>query len=60
MTLVSLVIALIVIGVALWLVNTITMDQKVKVIINAILVVAVCLWLLSTFGIINVGTLRLR
>ncbi len=50
MSLISLVIVLIVIGVLLWLVNTyVPMDGKIKQIMNAVVVIAVVLWLLSLF-----------
>jgi len=54
MSLISLVLTLIVIGVLLWLINIyIPMDGKIKKIINIVVVVAVVLWLLSAFGVIN-------
>lgn len=54
MSLISLVITLIVVGVLLWLVNSyIPMDAKIKKIINIVVVVAVVLWLLSAFGVIG-------
>lgn len=54
MSLVSLVIVLIVVGVLLWLVNTyIPMDQKIKTIINVVVVIAVVLWLLQVFGVLG-------
>ena len=54
MSLVTLVIVLIVVGVLLWLVNTyIPMDGKIKSILNAVVVIAVVLWLLSVFGILD-------
>jgi hypothetical protein len=57
MSLVSLVIILIVVGVLLWLVNTyIPMDPKIKGILNAVVVIGVVLWLLQTFGLLD--TLR--
>ena len=50
MSLISLVLVLIVIGVLLWLINTyIPMDAKIKKIINAVVVVAVVLWVLGIF-----------
>jgi hypothetical protein len=56
MTLVSLVLVLIIIGVALYLVNSfIPMDPKIKTIINVVVVVAVCVWLLDVFGVWNYG-----
>jgi len=54
MSLVSLVIVLIVVGVLLWLVNTyIPMDGKIKSILNAVVVIGVVLWLLSVFGLLD-------
>ena len=53
MSLISLVIVLIVVGVLLWLVNTyIPMDAMIKKIINIVVIIAVCLWLLSVFHIL--------
>jgi cation transporter-like permease len=54
MSLISLVISLIVVGVLLWLVNTyIPMDGKIKKILNIVVVVCVVLWLLSVFGVLG-------
>jgi hypothetical protein len=54
MTLVSLVITLIVVGVLLWLINQyIPMDAKIKSILNVVVVIAVLIWLLSVFGVIG-------
>ena len=54
MSLISLIVTLIVIGVLLWLVNTyIPMDGKIKQILNVVVVICVVIWLLYAFGIIN-------
>lgn len=54
MSLISLVITLIVVGVLLWLVNTyIPMDSKIKTILNVVVVIAVVLWLLQAFGVLG-------
>jgi len=54
MTLINVVIALIVVGVLLWLVNRyIPMDHKIKSILNAVVVIAVVIWLLSAFGLFD-------
>ena len=54
MSLISLVVTLIVVGVLLWLVNTyIPMDGKIKQILNAVVVICVVVWLLYSFGVIN-------
>lgn len=60
MPLISLVIVLIVIGVLLYLVNSlIPMDAKIKTIINVVVVLVVCLWLLQVFGIMgSMDTIR--
>lgn len=54
MSLISLILTLIVVGVLLWLLNTyIPMDGKIKQIINIVVVIAVVLWLLSAFGVLG-------
>ena len=52
MPLVNLVIALIVVGVALWLINRfIPMASSIKTILNVVVVVAVGVWVLQAVGI---------
>ena len=59
MSLVSLIITLIVVGVLLWLINTyIPMDGKIKKILNVVVVIVVVLWLLSAFGVLNHSDIR--
>jgi hypothetical protein len=60
MSLISLLITLVVVGVLLWLVNTyIPMDHKIRNIINIVVVIAVVLWLLSAFGVLgDAGNIR--
>jgi hypothetical protein len=54
MTLISLVITLIVVGVLLWLVNTyLPMDGKIKQILNVVVVICVVIWLLYAFGVLG-------
>lgn len=54
MSLLSLVVMLVLIGVLLWAVNTyIPMDGQIKRILNIVVVVAVVLWLLKAFGLFN-------
>ena len=54
MPLINVIIALIVVGVILWLVNRyLPMDQKIKSILNVVVVIAVILWLLSAIGVIG-------
>jgi hypothetical protein len=58
MSLISLLVVLIVVGVILWLINTyIPMDAKIKKILNVIVVIVVIIWLLQAFGIL--GNLRI-
>ena len=52
MPLVQLVIALIVVGVALWLINRfIPMASSIKMILNVVVVVAVGIWVLQATGL---------
>lgn len=54
MPLITVVIALIVVGVLLWLINTyVPMDGKIKSILNAVVVIAVVIWLLQAFGVLG-------
>ena len=61
MSLLSVALTLIVVGVLLWLVNNyIPMDGKIKKILNVVVVVCVIVWLLYAFGIVNrAGDIRL-
>jgi hypothetical protein len=52
MSLISLLIALVIVGVVLWLINTyIPMDGKIKKILNVVVVIFVVVWLLGAFGV---------
>lgn len=56
MSLISVILTLIVVGVLLWLVNTyIPMAASIKKILNVVVVIAVILWLLYGFGVIGSG-----
>ena len=61
MSLVSLVIVLIVVGVLLWLVQTyIPMDPTIKRIILIVVIIAVVLYVLSAFGLLaGLGNIRI-
>jgi len=61
MPLINILIALIVVGVILWLVNSfIPMDATVKKILNVVVIIVLILWLLSAFGVLgHLGTIRL-
>lgn len=57
MSLISLLVTLIVIGLLLWAVNNfIPMDSKIKSILNVVVVICVIVWLLSAFGILNMAS----
>ena len=60
MPLITIIIVLVVVGVALWAINTyIPMDGKIKKILNIVVVICVVVWLLSVFGIIgHAGNIR--
>jgi hypothetical protein len=54
MPLVQVLVALIVVGVLLWLVNNyIPMAGSIKSILNAVVVILVVLWLLNVFGVLH-------
>lgn len=61
MSLITVVITLIVVGVLLWLVNTyIPMAGSIKKILNAVVVIAVVIWLLYAFGVLgNAGDINM-
>jgi hypothetical protein len=52
MPLIYIVLVLIVVGIALWLINTyIPMAGGIKAILNAVVVIVVCVWVLQAFGL---------
>ena len=54
MHLVNVVLALVVVGVLLWLVNRfIPMQGTIKSILNGVVVIVVVLWLLNVFGLFS-------
>jgi hypothetical protein len=54
MPLLNVFVALIVVGVLLWLVNTfIPMAGSIKSILNAVVVIVVVIWLLNVFGLLS-------
>ena len=55
MSLISIVVTLIVVGVLLWLVNAyIPMQASIKKILNIVVLVVVILWLLRVFGVFGI------
>jgi hypothetical protein len=62
MSLIGLIVALVVVGLVLWLVNTyIPMDSKIKNILNVVVIIVVALWLLQVFGLLgSLHDIRIR
>jgi len=59
MSLIALVLVLVVIGVVLYLLESLPMDPTIKIVIRVVVIIAVCLWLLSALS--GVGpVIRLR
>lgn len=52
-SLISIIITLIFVGVILYLINLIPMDFTIKRIIYILVIIVVVIWLLQTFGIIG-------
>ncbi len=53
---VSMLVTLIIVGIALYLINTLVpMDGKVKTILNAVVVVGLLLWIARSFGYLPAG-----
>ncbi len=61
MSLITLVIVLVVVGVILWLINSyIPMQATIKKILNSVVIIVVVLWLLNAFGVIgSLGNIRI-
>ena len=54
MSLLTILVVLIGVGLLLWLVNNfIPMDRKIKTILNVIVVIVVIIWLLKSFGLFD-------
>ncbi len=55
MSLITIIVVLVVMGLVLYLINTyIPMAQPIKTVLNVVVVLMLCLWLLNAFGIVNV------
>jgi len=60
MTLISLVIVLVVVGLVLYLIeNYVPMSPPIKTVLRVVVVLVLCVWLLQTFGFVG-PVLRLR
>ena len=54
MSLISIIVALVVVGVILWMVNNyIPMDGKIKSILNVVVIIVVVIWLLQSMGVLS-------
>ena len=54
MSLITIVLVLIVVGVILWLINTyIPMQGTIKSLLNAVVVIVLVIWLLQAFGVLG-------
>jgi hypothetical protein len=54
MALLDILIAIIVVGVLLWIINTfIPMDYQIKKIFNLVVVIVLIVWLLKVFGLFS-------
>jgi len=52
MSLLSILITIIVVGVLLWIINTfLPMDRQITKIFNLVVVIALVIWLLKAFGL---------
>jgi hypothetical protein len=58
MSLISIIVALVLVGLALWVVGQIPMDATVARILRVVVIVALVLWLLQAFGLLG-GHIRL-
>ncbi len=60
MDIVTVMVVLVVVGVALWLINTyVPMAAPIKTILNVVVVLILCIWLLRVFGIMGSGPVYL-
>ncbi|MBC7135549.1 Thivi_2564 family membrane protein [Oceanibaculum nanhaiense] len=54
MSVISLILTLVIVGVVLWAINRyIPMDHKIKSILNIVVVILVVIWLLRLFGVLG-------
>ena len=62
MQLTTLILVLVVVGAALWAINTyIPMAKPIKTILNVAVATILCVWLLQVFGVIgSINSIRVR
>jgi hypothetical protein len=60
MSLLSIIVTIVIVGVLLWVVNSfIPMDGKIRKILNVVVVILLILWLLQAFGVLgSLGNVR--
>jgi hypothetical protein len=61
MSLITVIVVLVVVGIVLWLINAyIPMQSTIKSILNAVVIIVVVIWLLQVFGVLgSVGNVRI-
>lgn len=62
MTLISLIIVLVVLGILMYLINAfVPMDANIKKVLNIAVVVVLILWLIQSLGLLGpIGSIRIR
>lgn len=54
MSLLTIILVIVIVGVALWLINGyLPMDGKIKTILNLVVVIFLIVWLLKAFGVLG-------
>lgn len=53
MSLITIVVVIILVGVLLWAANLIPMNPTVKMILNAVVIICLVVWLLQVFGLMH-------
>jgi hypothetical protein len=53
MSLISILVAIVIVGLLLWVVGQIPMDPTVARILRVVVIVALVLWLLQAFGLLG-------
>lgn len=61
MSLISLIVTLVIVGVILYLINwLVPMDAKVKKILNIVVVIVILIWLAYAFGLLPIGDIKVK
>jgi hypothetical protein len=54
MSILTIIVVILVVGVVLWLINSfIPMQRTIKMILNAVVVIILVIWLLKVFGVLG-------